>query len=59
MKFTFNSIITVAVISSASIFTQLAQAETGITYRSAKTTGPKHTIKKWFFYKITISDLYI
>jgi TRAP transporter TAXI family solute receptor len=39
MKFTFNSIITVAVISSASMFTQLAQAETRITYRSAKTTS--------------------
>lgn len=39
MKFTLNSIIAVSVISSAAMFTQLAQAETRVTYRSAKTTS--------------------
>jgi TRAP transporter TAXI family solute receptor len=39
MKFTFNSIIAVAAVSTAAMFTQLVQAETRITYRSAKTTS--------------------
>jgi TRAP transporter TAXI family solute receptor len=39
MKFTFNSILAVAAVSTVTMLAQLAQAETRITYRSAKTTS--------------------
>ncbi len=39
MRFTFGSIFAIAAISSIAAFAQLTQAETRITYRSAKTTS--------------------
>ncbi len=39
MKFRFSSIVAIATISSIATFSQLTQADTRITYRSAKTTS--------------------